>query len=224
MSNIRQSLAATAILAAVTFLAASGAHAQTCNPGIGPAYLAHQAQYDKVVAAVVPQLTNLNTDLNAVGSGASFAINQALYAALVTRARAIVNAINTPANVCGRVLITLPDGTTVVDTSKTDAPACDTTAAACAGWNGFPVPPPAGCMCTGQQNSYGHFLRKSVNENHQSRIAIFDAQEWPCGIGLETKFSSTTNQDESYVAIRLASPVLGGHLDNTGTVRGSLRN
>jgi hypothetical protein len=117
-----------------------------------------------------------------------------------------------------------PDGTTVVDTAKTDAPACDTTAAACAGWNGFPVPPPAGCACAGQQNSYGHLLKKSVNENHQSRIAIFDAQEWPCGVGLETKFSSTTNQDESYVALRLATPILGGHLDNTGTVRGSLRN
>jgi hypothetical protein len=32
-------------------------------------------------------------------------------------------------------------------------------------------------------------LKKSVDENHQSRIAIFDSQEWPCGFGLETKVS-----------------------------------
>ena len=37
------------------------------------------------------------------------------------------------------------------------------------------------------------------------------------------KFSSSTNQDEHYVALRVASPVLGGHLNSTGTVRGSLR-
>src|SRR5262245_34020669 len=223
MNQIRQRIAVPAILSVATFLAASGAIAQTCNPGIGPAYLARQPQYDKIIFAVVPELVGLNTDLEALGSGATFAANQALYAALLTRARTIVTAINTPAPVGGRVLVALPDGTTVVDTSKTDAPTCDTTAAACAGWNGYPVPPPAGCLCTGQQNSYGHFLKKSVNENHQSRIAIFDAQEWPCGIGLETKFSSSTGQDESYVALRLAVPLLGGHLDNTGTVRGSLR-
>jgi hypothetical protein len=123
----------------------------------------------------------------------------------------------------GRILITLPDGTVVVDTSKADAPACDTTAAACAGLNGFPVNPPAGCACNGQANSYGHYLKKSVNENHASRIAIHDAQEWPCAYGLETKSSSSTNSNEHYLAIRLASPALGGHLDSTGTVRASLR-
>jgi hypothetical protein len=223
MTKIRRFVAVPAIFSAVTFLAAGAAQAQTCNGGLVPAYQAHQLRYDKLIFATIPELLNLNTDLEAIGSGANFAANQALYAALVTRARSIVTAINTPAPVGGRILITLPDGTTVVDTSKTDAPGCDTTAAACAGWNGFPVPPPAGCACTGQQNSYGHFVKKSVNENHNSRIAIFDAQEYLCGIGLETKFSSSTGQDEHYVALRLASTILGGHLDSTGTVRASLR-
>lgn len=219
-----RAIATPAILSTVAFLSAGAAQAQTCNPGIATAYVAHQPQYDKVLAALVPQLVNLNTELDIIGSGATFAANQALYSALVTRARSIVTAINTPAAVGGRVLITYPDGTTVVDTSKADDPGCDTTIAACAGWNGYPVPPPAGCACAaGQKNSYGHLLKKSVNENHQSRIAIFDTQEWPCGVGLETKFSSSTGQDEHYVALRLAVPVLGGHLDNTGSVRGSLR-
>ena len=63
-------------------------------------------------------------------------------------------------------------------------------------------------------NSWAHFLAKTVNENHNSRVAIFDAQEWPCGIGLERKLSTTTGVTETYVAIRL-----GTHLDSLGTAR-----
>src|SRR5262249_31392441 len=143
---------------------------------------------------------------------------------LLTHARAVATAINTPTPVGGRVVVTLPDGTAVVDTGKTDDPVCDTTVPACAAWNGFPVDPPPGCPCmTGQKNSYGHFLKKSVNENHNSRIAIHDAQEWACGLGAETKFSSSQNDREHYLAVRLADMVLGGLLNNNGTVRASMR-
>ena len=221
-----RSFAAAAIVS--LSLAAGAAHAQTCNPGVFEPYNASPAQFDKLIGALLPsggtvELDGLNTHLEALGTGATFADNQALYATLLSHARSLVATINTPNPVGGRVLIALPDGTTVIDTSKSDDPGCDTTVAACSGWNGFPVPPPAGCACSGQKNSWGHYLKKSVNENHQSRIAIHDAQEWPCGYGMETKFSSSTNLKEHYLAIRLAAPAFGGHLNNTGTVRASLR-
>jgi len=67
-------------------------------------------------------------------------------------------------------------------------------------------------------NSYQHFVAKTVNENHNSRIAILAAQEYPCGAGIESKLSTTTGQVESYLAVRL-----GNHLDSLGTARISTR-
>ncbi len=86
----------------------------------------------------------------------------------------------------GRVLITLPDGTVVVDTSKST------------------------------DNTYANFQAKAINENHNSRIAILDAQHWACGIGLETKTSTTTGAVEVYLAKHL-----GTYLNSAGTVRPS---
>lgn len=81
-------------------------------------------------------------------------------------------------------MITLPDGTVVVDTSK------------------------------GTANTYQNFKNKVINENHNTRVAILDAQIYDCGVGLETKKSTTDNVVESYVAKRL-----GNYLDSAGTVR-----
>ena len=67
-------------------------------------------------------------------------------------------------------------------------------------------------------NSYQHFLDKTINENHNSRVAILAAQQYACGIGVESKFSSSTGQTESYVAVRA-----GEHLDSDGTIRMSVR-
>jgi hypothetical protein len=53
-----------------------------------------------------------------------------------------------------------------------------------------------------------------IGENHNTRVAISDAQEKPCAVGYETKYSTTTNRHENYVAIRL-----GPYLNNVGTVR-----
>lgn len=98
----------------------------------------------------------------------------------------LLNEANTVAALIanGRVLITLPDGTVVVDTSK------------------------------GANNTYANFQAKTINENHNSRIAILDAQLWACGVGLETKTSTSTGDVEVYLAKRL-----GAYLDSAGTVR-----
>jgi hypothetical protein len=98
----------------------------------------------------------------------------------------------------GRVLITLPDGTVVVDTSKPDDPSNSTPNV--------------------QANSFQHFKNKTVNENHNTRISILDAQLWPCGLGVERKFSTTDNVSEIYLAERL-----GDYLNNDGTARLSIK-
>lgn len=85
-----------------------------------------------------------------------------------------------------RLVVTLPDGTVVVDTSKT--------------------------------NSYTRYKAKTINENHNTRIAILHSQLHVCGHGVETKFSTSDNTRESYVAIRL-----GAYLNSSGTARISVK-
>ncbi len=63
-------------------------------------------------------------------------------------------------------------------------------------------------------NTYANFLAKAINENHNSRVAVFMAQEFPCGAGLEKKFSTTTGVTETYLALRS-----GTHLNSKGTIR-----
>ena len=105
--------------------------------------------------------------------------DQPTYATLLTEANATAALI---AN--GRIVVTLPDGTVVVDTSK------------------------------GTSNTYNNFKAKTINENHNTRISILDSQLYECGVGVETKRSTTDNTVESYVAKRL-----GDYLDSAGTVR-----
>ncbi|MCU1273172.1 MAG: hypothetical protein JWO48_603 [Bryobacterales bacterium] len=179
----RRTLLTTAVLSAVLTVAGGTAHAQTapaCLPGINAAFAAHSAQYTLVSNALGPKVGILKTQLGQV-------VDQATYATLLATSHALANSI---AN--GRLVITVPDGTVVVDTGKPDDPATTL---------------PAG-------NSYQHFQAKTVNENHNSRVAIFSAQQWPCGFGLESKLSTSTGVTEHYVAVRL-----GNHLDSIGTAR-----
>lgn len=67
---------------------------------------------------------------------------------------------------------------------------------------------------TGQTNSWANYQAKDINENHNTRVAVHDAQGTVCGVGYEKKLSSTTNQVEQYVAIRL-----GEYLCSEGTAR-----
>ncbi len=102
-----------------------------------------------------------------------------------TYAKLLAEANATAASITkGRILIALADGTVVVDTSK------------------------------GAANTYANYAAKKINENHNTRIAILDAQLFECGLGVETKRSTTDGVVESYVAVRL-----GNYLDNSGTVR-----
>jgi len=164
---------------------ASAVNAQTpqCVPGFTAAF-----QSDPTYTQLK---TLLQSQVSALTSLVSQVSDQASYQSLLTRAHAIANALPS-----GRLVVTEPDGTVIVDTSQPDDPN-----------NSLP-----------QGNSYQHFLDKTVNENHNSRVAIFTAQEWPCGQGLETKLSTTTNERENYFAIRL-----GQQFNNQGTARLSVK-
>ncbi|MBL8498249.1 hypothetical protein ABF87_07000 [Nitrosomonas sp. JL21] len=131
------------------------------------------APYASLNAILTPaKINSFTTKLNAVA-------NVATYNALRTEANATAALIAD-----GRVVVTLPDGTVVVDTSK------------------------------GAANTYQNFQDKVINENHNTRVAILDAQLYDCGVGLETKTSTSTGSEEVYVAKRL-----GAYLNSAGTVR-----
>jgi len=122
--------------------------------------------------------------------GLSQVVDQDSYATFLAFNRVIITLL--PGS---RMLVALPDGTVVLDTARTDDPN-----------NTLPV-----------GNSFQHFQQKTVNENHNSRVAVFSAQLYLCGYGLESKLSSTTGLTESYIALRL-----GNHLDSIGTARISI--
>lgn len=176
--SIRALASAVAVSSCVLLGAttATAQDAQTCQPGIMAAYQGpNAAQYQTLINALIPQAGQLIAEFNAM-------VDQATYAPLLARAQSVAMSITN-----GRVLIALPDGTVVLDTSRTN-------------------------------NTYANFLAKAINENHNSRVAILAAQEYPCGLGLESKLSSSTGQNEAYFALRA-----GTHLDAIGTIRISSR-
>lgn len=86
-----------------------------------------------------------------------------------------------------RCLITVPGGTVLYDSSK------------------------------GVNNTYLNFSNRAINENHNTRIAILDAQNNRDGVGYEDKYSTSTRQNEIYVAVRV-----GKFLKSIGTCRFSM--
>lgn len=157
-------------VAAFAIFASTANAAVSCAPLVPTKVVA--APYLAIHRALAPRLPALKLKLDAVK-------DQATYAVLLAEANATAAAVTK-----GRLVVTLTDGTVVVDTSK------------------------------GAANTYANFVAKTINENHNSRIAILDAQLFECGTGVETKRSTTTATIEHYVARRL-----GAYLDNSGTAR-----
>ena len=183
----RRSLVTAMLLSGLVMLAGDNASAQesspvptafppaNCLPGTAAAYNKHKAVYDAMINTLNPKATILRNQLASVS-------NPATYNTLLSTCKTIANGIQN-----GRVVITLPDGTVVVDTSKNN-------------------------------NTYQNFQNKAINENHNSRVAIFTAQQWACGTGIESKLSTSTRVRETYYALRL-----GSHLDSVGTARLSVQ-
>jgi opacity protein-like surface antigen len=131
--------------------------------------LASNASYKALNAKLAPKVASLTTLLRAVK-------DQPTYAKLLSAVRAAAGT--------DRLVVTLADGTVVVDTGRSAL------------------------------NNYATYAAKGVNENHNSRVAIMLAQTHVCGLGVETKYSSTDKSNEKYVAIRL-----GTYLDSAVTAR-----
>jgi hypothetical protein len=164
-----QKLSLILVIAALSFISANVMAA--CAPQVQAKLTA--APYASLNAILTPaRITSFTNKLNAVA-------NVATYNALRTEANATAALIAD-----GRVVVTLPDGTVVVDTSK------------------------------GAANTYQNFQDKVINENHNTRVAILDAQIYDCGVGVETKTSTSTGSEEVYVAKRL-----GPYLNSAGTIR-----
>jgi len=72
-----------------------------------------------------------------------------------------------------RILIALPDGTVFFDSSKRAS----------------------------RLNTYSNFISKKINENHASRIYVRNAIEK--GVGIESKWSSSTKGLETYYTTRI---------------------
>jgi hypothetical protein len=166
------------LCASAIFASPMTAAAQQCQPGIDAAWEAHRPRYDLLWSGLIPSVENLTQALKLVNS-------QATYATLLASARSVAAGVPN-----GRLVMTLPDGTVVLDTRRPDGD----------------VPANA--------NSYAHFVAKSINENLNTRVAMSAAQMFPCGIAIETKVSTTTGSLESQFAVRL-----GPHLDSSGTAR-----
>ena len=135
------------------------------------------------------------------------------YDALLQAAYNIVNTVNgsivlTPVTqpdtgsalkvISPRILIAESDGTVIVDTGA---------------WTG------SGPYF--RKSTLANWQSKSVNENHNTRVAVLDCQIFPCGYGAESKFSSSALVVQNYVAHRLNGLDNGpnSYLISAGTIR-----
>lgn len=202
MKQYRNTMAALIICAGTSLSLVANAALPTpaCQPGYWPARSKYPAEYNELYQQLRPYLEpSLGGGNSALANRLSRVQGQAAYENLLDLANDI------SANDQYRVVITLPDGTVVLDTSRDDWYRGD---------SGF-------CKSDPRKNCYVNFQNKTINENHNSRVAIFSAQALSCGYAIETKSSTTTGQKEHYLAVRLNGPS-GSHLDSAGTVRISL--
>ena len=156
------------IIAALSFSSFNAMAAGECAAKV-VSKLASNPTYKALNKKLAPKAANLTAKLRAVK-------DQPTYASLLSEVKATAGT--------DRLVITLADGTVVVDTGKS------------------------------ANNTYGTYAAKGVNENHNSRVAIMLAQTHECGLGVETKYSSSDKSNEKYVAIRL-----GAYLNSAGTAR-----
>lgn len=100
-------------------------------------------------------------------------LDQNTYNTLIEACNKIINKFNKIChNHTGRLLISLPDGTVVFDSSRGN-------------------------------NTYNNFKNNKINVNHNTRRSIMASQLYKNGTAYERKYSTTTQQKEIYVSIRL---------------------
>jgi hypothetical protein len=92
-----------------------------------------------------------------------------------------------------RILVCLPDGTVFYDSSR------------------------IGNTDSTKTNTWTNADKKTINENHNTRAAVINAQLAADGVSFESRFSTSTDNFEDYVAVRI-----GPQGASAGTVRYSV--
>lgn len=174
----------------------TAAFAAPCAFGVSK--LIKQAPYQALFNTLHPNVDELTTAVDAVLTAANTAAKETAYNAMVTQ---IETVLFPGIGATPRLLLAESDGTVIYDSAQIGKTVTNSTAS---------------CGTTGSvpRNSYPSFCTKQVNENHNSRVAILDAQLSGCGLGLETKFSTSVNKFQAGVAERM-----GAYLNNSGTAR-----
>ena len=108
--------------------------------------------------------------------------------------RSLVTPLSTTTGKTARIVVCLPDGTVYFDSKNKDNLPTDETS-----------------------NSFTNASNKDINENHNTRSCIMNAQLVADGVSFESKYSSSTGRYEDYVAMRI-----GPQGANFGTVRYSV--
>ena len=71
---------------------------------------------------------------------------------------------------------------------------------------------------TNKANTYAKYTTKTINENHNSRVAILQALLGSSGVGFETKYSTSNTHLTNYFAQRVGPSVA----DSMGVIRVSV--
>src|SRR5262245_14350152 len=100
-----RTLVMAAVLAVVAIPSAS-LFGHSCQPDVAIAYATHAGEYATLFTTLAPQIS-------ALGTGFATVKDQPSYATFLATVRRIAVSIPT-----GRVVVTLPDGTVMIDTSK----------------------------------------------------------------------------------------------------------
>jgi len=182
--------------ALLTLTVNTTAFAQLCAANVET--LKNVAPYKALFTALDPKISPLTTAVNSVLVAPTVPAKTAAYVNMVARIQTV---LFPGIGASPRLLLAESDGTVLYDSAQIGKTVTNSTAS-CG---------PIGLV---PRNSYASFCTKQVNENHNSRIAILDAQLYPCGRGLETKYSTSVNKFQFYVADRM-----GVYLNNRGTAR-----
>src|SRR5689334_5825122 len=162
--------------------------------------LLQAAPYQPLYTTLHPRVADLRTLVNNMLKAPTVSAEATAYNTMKTQIQTVLfPGITSGAS--PRLLLAESDGTVIYDSAQFGKTVTNNTAS-------------CGTLGTVPRNSYASFCTKQVNENHNSRIAILDAQLYTCGLGVETKFSTSVNKTQSYVAERL-----GDYLDSAGTAR-----
>jgi len=167
-----------------------------------------QQPYKILFKTLKPNVPEVNAALEGLNEATTPAEQTLAYNNLIAVAEAIQTELNNKlalGHQSARVVITDPDGLVVYDSAKTIGPGPN-------------------------ENNYASYIdgsnpdtfSQAINVNHNSRIAILDAQLYVCGVGVETKESNTTGTQQSYVAIRAApksNKIYKTYLNSVGSVR-----